>query len=638
MKLYIAEKPSLAKAIAAALPKPHKKHQGYIEVAGGDCVTWCIGHILEQAEPEKYHQQYKKWQLEHLPIIPEQWLLVPKFKTKSQLSVIRQLVKRATNIIHAGDPDREGQLLIDEVLDFIKLPKSLKQQTSRLLISDLNTAAVKRALTKQQLNKDFISLSVSALARSRADWLYGINLTRAMTIQGSKVGYQGVLSTGRVQTPILGLVVRRDDEIAQFKEHPYYEVEAQLTGGKHDFVAKWQPSEACQPYMDNQDRIIVKALAENVVSRISNQPATVIEASQTKHQQSPPLPFNLSSLQIAAAKQLSMNAKLVLDICQSLYEKHQLITYPRSDCSFLPEQHFDQRKTITQHIQQSALPIAKWVEKADLSLKSKAWNDKKVSAHHAIIPTEKPINNCTLTNLEKNIYQLICKQYLAQFFANHQYNKQSVMVDIAGGKFKATASKVIEQGWKCLYQSPSEQQESTCLPTLNQGDILHCIKGQLLEKITQPPKHFTDATLLAAMTGIAKYVQDKSLKAILKETDGLGTEATRAGIIDLLFKRGFLIRQGKQIKATDAGIGLIKALPTSCTLPDMTAYWELTLNKITEKQASYQSFMTPLNQQLHQLITTLSQQLPESLRGIKSVAKAKTKRKRKTKKAASKAT
>jgi len=622
LKLYIAEKPSLGKAIAAALPKPHKKHQGYIEVANGDCVTWCIGHILEQAEPEKYDSQFKKWQLAHLPITPDNWQLVPKYKTKSQLAVIRKLVKQASSIVHAGDPDREGQLLVDEVLDYIKLSKTLKQNTSRLLISDLNINAVKRALKQQQPNQNFIPLSVSALARARADWLYGINLTRAMTIQGGKVGYQGVLSAGRVQTPVLGLVVKRDKEIEQFTESPFYEVEATVQHQNGEFNAKWQPSEACSPYMDEEGRVVVKALAENVVKRIENQPATVLQSETKKQQQSAPLPFNLSALQIAAAKQFSMNAKLVLDICQSLYEKHQLITYPRSDCQYLPQQHFEQRATIVSHIEQSSLPIAKFVKQADLSIKSRAWNDKKVGAHHAIIPTEKPMTKCSLTSFEKNIYQLIAKQYLAQFFASFEFKTHTLVLDIAGGKFKASEKTTINLGWKCLYQSDKAKDEDQLsvkhLPSVKQSDTLHCLKGILLEKMTQPPKHFTDATLLAAMTGISRFVQDKSLKSILKETDGLGTEATRAGIIDLLFKRGFLVRQGKQIRATEVGHGLISALPTPCALPDMTAYWELTLDNIANKKASYDSFMSPLNEQLTQLIGTVANQVPESLRGLKS--------------------
>lgn len=639
MKLYLAEKPSLGRAIADALPKPHKKQQGFIEVGNGDVVSWCIGHILEQADPDSYDDKYKKWQLDHLPIIPEKWQLKPKYKTKSQLSVIRKLVKQAEQIIHAGDPDREGQLLIDEVIDYLNVDEHKKKHTQRLLISDLNRSAVQRALKKLQSNNAFMPLSVSALARSRADWLYGINLTRAYTIQGGKVGYQGVLSVGRVQTPVLGLVVNRDDEIKHFVAKPFYQVTANiLTSNNENFAAKWQPSDACQPYMDDEGRVLVKSLAENVIQRITNQSATVSNVKKEQKQQQPPLPFNLSALQIAAANQYSMNAKLVLDVCQTLYEKHKLITYPRSDCRYLPAEQHQQATPILKHLSQIDGPLREAANKANSSLKSKAWNSKKITAHHAIIPTEKSSQNITLNSFEKNIYQLIARQYIAQFYPAYLYDHTKIDLDIAGGLFTASANVPTQIGWKSLYKQENKNSDVDAvqyLPEVKKGDVLQCQQGNLLEKMTQAPKAFTDATLLAAMTGISRFVNDKQLKSILKETDGLGTEATRANIIELLFKRGFLKRQGKLIHATDAGKGLINALPQQCTTPDMTAQWEAMLNNISEKKSTYQNFMQPLTSTLTELINLASQQLPTSLKGIKSTQKpAYKKRRRSSKKTA----
>ncbi|WP_286264917.1 DNA topoisomerase III [Thalassotalea atypica] len=638
MNLYIAEKPSLGRAIADALPKPHKKQQGFIQTGNGDVVTWCIGHILEQVEPDHYDEKYKKWQLEHLPIIPEQWQLKPKFKTKSQLTVVRKLVKQCHHIIHAGDPDREGQLLVDEVIDYLNVSQQKRQSMQRLLISDLNLAAVKRSLTQLKPNSDFMPLSVSALARSRADWLYGINLTRAYTIQGGKVGYQGVLSVGRVQTPVLGLVVNRGKEISAFTSKPFYEVNAEVsTVNNETFMAKWQPSEACQPYMDEEGRVLVRSLALNVIQRIEHQTATVIEVKKEQKKQNAPLTYNLSSLQIDAAKIFSMNAKLVLDVCQSLYEKHKLITYPRSDCRYLPLEHHQQAKSILSIIAQSGIAYAEGAKHADPSIKSKTFNNGKVSAHHAIVPTEKSPSNTNLNNFEKNIYGLIARQYIAQFYPAYLYNHTRISLDIAGGRFCASANVPEQLGWKSLFNTTNKKADdevNQSLPQINKGEVVQCVKGHLLEKETQPPKAFTDATLLGAMTGINRFVTDKALKSILKDTDGLGTEATRAGIIELLFKRGFLKRQGKQIHATDVGIGLIDALPVQCTTPDMTAQWEATLNDIGEKKANYQNFMQPLSATLVELVSNASAQLPTSLKGLKSNINSTYKKRRRRKNAA----
>jgi len=633
LKLYIAEKPSLGRAIAAALPKPHKKQQGFIEVGNGDVVSWCIGHILEQADPDAYDDKYKKWQMEHLPIIPEVWQLKPKSNTRSQLTVLRKLLKQCDEIVHAGDPDREGQLLIDEVIEYLKVSKTKKSNIQRLLISDLNIAAVKRALHALKPNSQFAPLSISALARSRADWLYGINLTRAYTLQGQKSGYNGVLSVGRVQTPLLGLVVERDKAIDSFVSKPFYEVLAHIeTSENETFSAKWQPSKACAPYMDDEKRILVKPLAENVVARITNQDAVVSYISVEQKQQHAPLPYNLSTLQIEAARAFSMNAKLVLDVCQALYEKHKLITYPRSDCRYLPADHFKQAPSICKILASSTLEFSQYAQGADLGIKSKAFNDTKVSAHHAIIPTEKSANNINMNAFEKNIYALIVRQYLAQFYPAYVYQQTKITLTIAGGEFKVNGKVPQHIGWKAIFKKAavetkksSEADEHQRLPKLTKGDVLHCKQGQLLEKNTQPPQSFTDASLLLAMTGIARYVSDGDIKKILKDTDGLGTEATRAGIIELLFNRGFLQRIGKQIKATEVGNALINALPSMATKPDMTAQWEATLNAICEQTVNYQSFMLPLHETIHTMINGASQQSFANLPQVKFKPKRKRK-------------
>ena len=628
MKLYIAEKPSLGRAIAAALPKPQHREDGFIRVGNGDCVSWCIGHLLEQAEPHAYNPDFKQWRLEHLPIVPPQWQLQAKANTKKQLAVLKKLVKQADQLVHAGDPDREGQLLVDQVIDFLGVTGSKRDSIERCLINDLNYSAVQKALTKLARNKDFAPLSTSALARSRADWLYGINMTRAYTLQGRKVGYDGVLSVGRVQTPILGLVVRRDKEIDAFVSKPFYEVLAHLqTKDKEKFTAKWRPSEACRPHMDAEGRVLNKALAENVVKRITDRPGIVKSVERKKKKQAPPLPYNLSALQIDAARVFGMSAKQVLDTCQNLYERYQLITYPRSDSRYLPSEQFSQAPAVIAAIAHNSSQLRSAATQADTSLKSKTWNDSKVEAHHAIIPAIKKADLAALGKSEKQVYEMIARQFLFQFYPPHEYAETRAEIVIEGGLFVAQARQMLAPGWKALLavsatKTPGDDSEAQ-LPALQKGDTLHCDKGELLLKNTQPPQHFTDATLLAAMTGISRFVKDTELRKILKDTDGLGTEATRAGIIELLFNRGFLQRERKQIHSTASGRGLIAALPEQATTPDMTAHWETQLNAIGAREATYAEFMQPLTTSLHTLIEQSKASLPSSLAGISAAKTAK---------------
>ena len=645
--LFVAEKPSLGRAILAALPKPHKNHEGYCEAGNGDIVTWCIGHLLEQAAPEVYDEKYKKWRKEDLPIVPEKWILIPRKSVSKQLSVLKALLKKAEHIVHAGDPDREGQLLVDEVFEYAKLPLRKKHAIQRLLISDLNLHAVQKALTKLQSNLDFIPLSVSALGRARADWLYGINMTRLCTLQGQKMGYNGVLSIGRVQTPVLGLVVFRDLEIEHFVSKPFYEVIAKIkTQNDEVYEGKWKPSAACEPYMDEDKRVLSKALAENVIGRILGKKGRVSLVKENKKKQAPPLPYSLSALQIDASKRFGMSAQTVLDTCQQLYERHKLITYPRSDSRYLPKEQLHDANKVTQAISSSSAQLKEAVEKANLTLKSKAWNDAKVSAHHAIIPTSKSLNTHSLSSLEARIYELVARQYLMQFYPDFEFMEKEINTEISGGLFISKQKEVRFEGWKALLGPKTTSMKSKDkkdledegfskikLPNVQQGDEVDCIDAQLLEKQTSPPKYLTDASLLSSMTGIARSVKDPAIKKVLRETDGLGTEATRAGIIELLFKRQYLERKGKEIRATAIGRELITALPQQMVIPDMTAHWESQLTAISKKETKYNDFMRPLTQNIFQWVEEVQKVNFKGLQGkgvekvpYKKTAKRKTKR------------
>ncbi|NQS86153.1 DNA topoisomerase III [Pantoea allii] len=635
MRLFIAEKPSLGRAIADVLPKPHRRGDGFIACGNDQIVTWCVGHLLEQAQPDVYDSRYARWSLADLPIIPEKWRLQPRPSVAKQLKVVEGLLAQADEVVHAGDPDREGQLLVDEVLDYLQLPAEKRSKVQRCLINDLNPQAVERAINRLRENREFIPLCVSALARARADWLYGINMTRAWTLLGRNAGYDGVLSVGRVQTPVLGLVVRRDEEIANFAPKDYFEVKAHIvTPDESRFTANWVPSEACEPWQDEEGRLLKRSLAEHVVARISGQPAIVTAYNDKRENEIAPLPFSLSTLQIEAAKRFGLSAQAVLDVCQRLYETHKLITYPRSDSRYLPDEHFAGRHAVLNAIQAHQPDLTPPAE-FDADRKNRCWDDKKVDAHHAIIPTARA-SAVRLNENEQQVYGLVARQYLMQFCPDAVFRKCTIDLDIAGGKFVAKARFLAEAGWRALLggKERDEENDGTPLPVVAKDDELLCERGEVLAKQTQPPRHFTDATLLSAMTGIARFVQDKELKKVLRATDGLGTEATRAGIIELLFRRSFLHKKGRYIHSTDAGKALIHSLPDLAARPDMTAQWESTLTRISEKACRYDEFMQPLVQTLSGLIQQARQQPSgQAFRGLPSTGQKRPQRKarRKTK-------
>ncbi|MFT5609770.1 MAG: DNA topoisomerase-3 [Polaribacter sp.] len=641
MRLFIAEKPSLGRALVDVLPKPHQKGDGYIKAANGDVVTWCIGHLLEQAEPEAYNPDYKKWAVGHLPIIPTEWKLVVKTKTRKQFTVVKKLIKQADILVNMGDPDRVGQILIDEMINHCGVSKKRKAEVLRCLVSDLNPVAVKKSLNNLRKNTDFIPLATSALARARADWLYGINMTRLCTLQGRQFGYNGVLSIGRVQTPVLGLVVHRDIEIQNFISKPFYEVLCDLiTSQGERYQAKWQASSEYESQMDEDNRLLSKIVAQQIVAKVQNRTGKIVNTRQSEKATPPPLPYSLSTLQIDAAKRFGMSAQTVLDTCQKLYERHKLITYPRSDCRYLPREHLNEVNQVANAIKKTCSKLSKAVEDADLNLKSKAWNDSKVSAHHAIIPTSKSVDLSRLSSAESNVYQLIARQYLIQFYLPFEYMDKQIDTEISGELFVAKQKEVVSQGWKVLFPTKSNSQDNSefsnvNFPVVKIGDEVRSQQVDIKEKNTTPPKHFTDATLLSAMTGIARYVTDPSIKKVLRDTDGLGTEATRAGIIELLFKRQFLIRKGKDILASKVGTQFICSLPERMTSPDMTAHWESQLESISQKEIRYFDFMGPITNNLGVLVDEVKGVSFNGLKGMgqstfKSKSKSRVKRKTRT--------
>lgn len=616
-KLYIAEKPSLAKAIVAVLPKPHTIKNGYIQVGNGDSVSWCIGHLLQSAPPEKYDPKYKRWMISDLPILPTQWQYVEKESSQKQLHILMQLIKKHDELIHAGDPDREGQLLVDEVFHYCQLSQTKRLNIKRCFINDLNPKAVQKALNQLQSNQLSVPLSVSALARSRADWLFGMNLSRLCTLKGRQNGINQVLSIGRVQTPLLALVVQRDESIAHFVSHLFYELFVHLKrdsqpiepAQKPAFLKlKWQKNERSESVQDEEGRIIQRAFLEQIEHKVIHQPMQITEVIRKDSKMAPPLPFNLSQLQIELARIKGLSAQKVLDIAQSLYEKEKLITYPRSDSRYLPTTHYTDRQSVLAAISTNLPQMSVAIQECELNLRSNCWNDSKVSAHHAIIPTEKKANLDKLSADAKLVYQLIARQYLAQFYPSAIFEELKITATVKNEVFSTQIKRLRQSGWRILFSFPEEKESASLFNlNINPGDSLICEKTEIEEKQTTPPQPFNDATLLSAMTGISRFVKNPTIKKILKETDGIGTEATRAGMIELLFKRQFLQRKGKTIQSTDLGKQLIKSLPETLIYPDMTAIWEQQLDQICAKKLSYHHFMTSITIELLKVMDEVNQ-------------------------------
>jgi len=609
MRLFIAEKPSLARAIADVLPAPQRRTRTHIECGAHDVVAWCAGHILQPAPPEAYGDRYKTWRLDALPIAPTDWKL--HVSTPELYRTIERLLQSAARVVHAGDPDREGQLLVDEVLAHARY----RGPVERLLIRDLSPEAVRKALSALEPNEKYRPLSDSALARQRADWLYGMNMTRLYTLLGRAAGYQGVLSVGRVQTPVLGLIVARDRVIAEFRPRAYYVVAAEIqAGGDERFRATWVPSPEAS--LDDEGRLLDPEVATAACARVLGKPGRVVSYTRDKKTQAPPLPYALADLQVEAGKRLSMSAKAVLDACQSLYETHRLITYPRSDCSYLPEGHHGQAREVLAAIGTHAPSLAPLARKADLTLRSKAWNDKKVTAHHAIIPTPNTSNSASMNDAERAVYALIASRYLAQFYPPHDFLQTRIDLELAGERFVATGRRTLSAGWTVLSaerelapdthdskaEADLEPANATPLLPLSAGGHVTVTAASVLNKQTCPPKPFTDGSLIAAMCAIAKYVTDPGAQKILTDADGIGTPATRAAIIETLFERGYVERKSKAIVSTSTGRDLIASLPKVATTPDLTAVWEAALRAIYDGRHSLDAFLARINVQLGTLV------------------------------------
>ena len=602
MRLFIAEKPELAKAIVEGLGGGHRK-DGYYD-CGTDYVTWCFGHMLQLFDPEEYDERYAKWNMDDLPIYHIPWKKKPSKDKKAQLSIIMSLLKQADSVVHAGDPDDEGQLLIDEVIAYANCSLPIQ----RLLINDNNTKIVRKALDNLRSNKEFFGLSSAAEARSVGDQLYGYNLTRAYTLSARQAGYQGVLSVGRVQTPILGLVVRRDRAYATHTKSFYYNVIGKFHIDNLDFPARYQIVDG-DP-IDEKGRLNDQRYAQYIADRVKNQEAYIVSAETIQKEQAAPLLYNLLKLQTDASRKYGLKPDKVKAITQTLREKYRLITYNRSDCEYLSDEQHCDAPSVLSAIAKTAPNLSQVISKADSTIKSRAFNSSKVSAHHAIIPTETSIELSTLTEDEQKIYLLIARIYVAQFWPKHLYNQTTIVVNVNQHHFIARSNITTQSGWKILYANEVEDDKvegdendiTLDIRELTAQQAGNCKEASAEKMETKPQPLYTMATLLTDLTRVAKYVRDDRLKQLLIEKDkgkagehgGIGTPATRDSIINTLFERGYLMEKGKNIVSTQTGQDFYDVLPDQAKYPDMTALWHEQQQSIRANKYDVDSFIQEL--------------------------------------------
>lgn len=606
--LFIAEKPSLAKAIADGLGIV-KRQNGFIECRDDAVVTWCFGHLLEQAEPDAYlpddipktKKGTKIWRLQDLPIFPTEWkVLVKKDKgVKQQLSAIGELIKSSAVVVNAGDPDREGQLLVDEVLEHFKC----KKPTKRFWVSAIDPASIRKGLNALKENEDFAGMRDAARGRSRADWLLGMNLSRAYTLTSSgSDGKHILIAVGRVQTPTLTMVARRDYAVEHFVPKPYFSISAVLSAANCTFKARWKPKPG-QPGMDEEGKLLLDIeLGKRLANRLSRERTATVLSCETKRKKTyQPKVYSLADIQVEANRLYGFTADDTLKICQSLYETHKVTSYPRTDCSYLPESQHKEAPAVLAAIAKTFPASAKAIERADTSIKSPTFNDKKITAHHGIFPVANAADWSALSDGEQKLYRLIAKRYIAQFFPVHEYDETVIDFDIGGENFLANGKVVVVKGWKAVMSpseaDPNEKRKSEedgsnqTVPRLSKGDVAEVKTIEGKEDKTKPPAYFTEGTLIAAMENIWRSFEDPHLQEKLKEAGGIGTPATRAAIIQELKRKKYLRTEGKKLHCSELGrTVLLKASPKVRSAA-MTAAFETKLQLVEKGEYALDAFV-----------------------------------------------
>ncbi|WP_240418632.1 type IA DNA topoisomerase [Paenibacillus periandrae] len=618
--LIIAEKPDMGRNIAAAIDPKAKNFRTYIE---GEqyIITWAIGHLIGLAEPDAYDDKYKKWNFNDLPIIPDHFKLIPNARTKDQLKQIGELAKRSERLVNACDAGREGQ----HIFSLIQRHLKLKQPVKRLWISDLTPETIRKGFAELREGIEYENLTKAARVRSEADWLIGMNGSRAFTTK-----HQVLLSVGRVQTPVLAILYDRQKEIEAFSSNKFYDVEALFKQQETEYKALWQG-----------ERITDPAKANAIVEKVKGKMGTIASYEVKDTKEYPFKLYDLTLLQREANAKLGFSAKKTLDTAQALYEKHKVISYPRTNSNYVTEANIPEMyKALDQLKGTSYGELAEQADKRLVHKNNKSiCNPTKVEDHHAIMPTHKKAGG--LSNDEQQVYDLIVRRFLAQFYPPAEYKIHTVLTEVEREMFKSTIKQLLSLGWKVIYADQKKgkpmsrgkadktdedevpEEEITTPFSLQAAEAVKCAKIAAKEKETQPPKAYTEGTLLKAMEGAGKQIEDEELRDAMKDS-GLGTPATRASVIERLKQVDYIVMQGKRIIITQKGRTAVELIRSAgvdlLTSPEMTGHWERRLNEIARGVASDEAFMANVKKFTNLIIEKVRVQSKAAKQAFESAA------------------
>jgi DNA topoisomerase-3 len=588
--LIIAEKPSVAADLVKVLgAKSFKKNNGYYE-SDTTIVSHAIGHLVTIADPKDIDERYKAWDMKTLPMLPEKFPLVATPSTKSQLSIVGKLIKRkdVTTIVNACDAGREGELIFFYILDYVLKGKFTGKTIKRLWMQSMTPTAIKDAFEHLRTAEEMENLKNAALCRSEADWLVGMNGSRGLTAYNSSMGGFQITPCGRVQTPTLAIIVKREEERQQFKPEKFWTIEADFDNGGNAYLGKWFTASK-EEGKDRVKQIFDEKKANEILKKCKGKPGKIEETTAPSQQKCGQL-YDLTTLQREANNRFGFSAKTTLSIAQALYEKHKATTYPRTDSRCLPEDYVAPVKATLGKI---TGPLAKFAQEAldknYVKRTPKVFDNTKISDHFAIIPTG--VAPKGLSEAEEKIYTMVCQRFIAVFFPPAQYLNTTRITTVEGETFITEGKILVDPGFKAVYGKDSDEESN--IPKLK-GDAAKTLDIRSNEDFTKPPAHYTESTLLSMMESAGKLVEDDELRDAMKER-GLGTPATRAAIIEKLVSDKYVVRDGKEMIPTAKAFDLIKVLSAmnceALTSPELTGEWEYKMDLISKGKESRENFM-----------------------------------------------